>query len=142
MTYLWRGVAAVLGIIVLAGGAIYLASELGGEVAVLTTRDAADVPHTTRIWVVDDAGSAWLRAGQPGSGWLRRLETEPLVELERGGRARSFRAVPVRDAAARDKIHRLMAAKYGWADRVIGWTRDSRNSIAVRLDPVEASTVP
>lgn len=135
---MWRGLAAILGIAVLAGAAIYFASELGGEVAVLTTRDARGVTVETRVWVVEDAGSAWLRAGQPQSGWLTRLEAEPRVELERGGPPRSFRAIPVRDPATRDRVHRLMAEKYGWADRLIGWTRDGTHSVAVRLDPIAA----
>jgi len=142
MGYLWRGLAGALGIIVLGGTAIFLASELGGEVAVLTTRDTAGAPHTTRIWIVDDAGSSWLRAGQPGSKWFRRLEAVPLVEVERGGRSQGFRAVPVRDDATRDRIHGFMAAKYGWADWLIGWTRDGSASVAVRLEPRETPERP
>ncbi len=41
--------------------AVMLASE-SGEVVVLTTADGA----TTRLWVVDHDGSAWLRSGAPG----------------------------------------------------------------------------
>src|SRR5207244_10759729 len=57
------------------------------------------------LWVVDDAGAAWLRAGMSGSGWLARLERNNNVLVERGGRLLRFRAVPVREPKVRDRIH-------------------------------------
>ena len=142
MAYLWRGLLVAGGLVVLVGGGIFAASELGGEVAVLTTRDAAGKPHSTRVWVVDDGGFTWLRAGQSGSQWLKRLEAEPRVQLERGGSLSNFRATPVRQADARDRLNAQLAAKYGWADSLIGLTHDGGESIAVRLEPDDPSATP
>jgi hypothetical protein len=130
-----RGVLAVLLV-----GAIFAASELGGEVVVLHTRDAGGADLSTHLWVVDDAGSAWLRSGVPTSGWFVRLEANPEVELERGGERLRYRAVPVPSPDARDRVHALMAEKYGWADRLIGVARDGSASIAVKLEPAPSLT--
>ncbi len=125
---------------VLAAGAIFAASELGGEVVVLHTRDPVGADVTTHLWVVDDAGSAWLRSGLPTSGWFVRLEANPEVVVERGGQASRYRAVPVGTPEARDRIHALMREKYGWADRLIGAARDGSASIAVKLEPLPELT--
>ncbi len=128
----------VLAVLLIAGGGIFAASELGGEVVVLTTQDASGAPRETRLWVVDDAGSMWLRAGQARNAWLRRLQANPSVRVERAGQVGNYRAVPVAEDAARLRVHELMAEKYGWADHLIGLIRDGAASIAVRLDPAEA----
>jgi F420H(2)-dependent quinone reductase len=117
-------------------GAIFAASELGGEVVVLHTHDAGK-DRVTHLWVVYDAGFAWLRAGEPGSGWLLRIEADPDVVVERGGASIHFHAVPVHDPAVRDRIHALMRAKYPWADRFISLLRDPNGSVPVRLEPVQ-----
>jgi len=86
--------------------------------------------------VVEDAGHLWLRAGDPGSGWLQRLEARPDVRLEREGRPAAFRATLA--PGRRDRINALMAAKYGWADRLIGLLRAADGVVPVRLDPEAA----
>ncbi len=116
-------------------GAIFAASEFGGEVVNLRTHDGS-AERSTHLWVVDDAGFAWLRAGHPNSGWLKRIEGNPDVVVERGGIATHFHAVPVHDPAVRDRIHALMRAKYPWADRLISVMRDPNGSVPVRLEPV------
>ncbi len=126
--------AGLVGLAALFVGAVLAASELGGEVVVLHTRDAGGADRSTHLWVVDDAGSAWLRSGVPTSSWFVRLEASPEVSVERGGRAERYRAVPVRSAEACDRVHALMRQKYGWADRLIGATRDGVASIAVKLE--------
>ncbi len=113
-----------------------LASESGEEIVVLTTTAEDGAPAETRLWVVDDAGHAWLRAGVPTSGWLVRLEAHPEVTVLRGGESLRLRAVPVREPATRDRIHALMREKYGFADRWISLIRDGTESVAVRLDPI------
>jgi len=132
-----RGLALAAGLLIalpgLFVGAVFAASELGGEVVVLVTRDAEDAAHRTHLWVVEDAGRLWLRAGDPGSGWLQRLEARPGVGLEREGRAAAFRATPV--PMRRDRVNELMAEKYGWADRLIGLLRAADGVVPVRLDP-------
>ena len=132
--------AGLVALAALVAGVVYGASELGGEVVVLHTRDAAGADVATPLWIVDDAGSAWLRSGLQSSGWFVRLEASPEVRVERAGQTQPYRAVPVRSPEARDRIHVLMREKYGWADRLIGATRGGSDSIAVRLDPAAALT--
>jgi hypothetical protein len=121
---------AVLGFV----GAIALAGDLGGEVVVLTTFAKGGNPHQTKLWVVDDNRQVWIRAGQPDSEWFRRLSANPMVSLERDGRRVEYRAVVV--PKQRERINRLMAERYGWADQLIGIVRDSNETQPVRLDPV------
>ncbi len=125
----------LLAIVVLLSGSMLVASEQGEEIVTLTTFEEDGSAVETRLWVVDDAGSSWLRAGVPSSGWLARIEQRPVIEVERAGQKGRHRAVPVREPAARDRIHALMRAKYGFADRWISLMRDSIESVPVRLDP-------
>lgn len=105
-----------------------------GEVVVLETRGADGTPRHTRLWIVEDDGQAWLRAGQ-ATPWLENLRERPDVVLERGGEQQRYRAVVVDDPATRERVHALMAEKYGFPDRVIGVIRDYPASRAIRLDP-------
>jgi len=127
----------LIGVLLLAGlvfvGAIALAGDLGGEVVVLTTYAQGGNPHTTKLWVVDDNGQIWLRAGQPDSDWLRRLQGNDSVQLERNGKVSDYRAVVV--PQQRERINRLMAERYGWADQLIGLVRDGSRTQPIRLDP-------
>jgi hypothetical protein len=70
------------------------------------------------------------------SGWLARIERNPNVLVERGGRLIRFRAVPVREPRVRDRIHALMREKYGTADKLVGVLRDPAQSVPVRLEPL------
>ena len=97
-------VVAALVVALAIGIAVMGASELGGEVVTLHTA-SPDGEVTTRIWIVDEAGYAWLRAGVPENGWLLRIDADPEVVIERGGESLRFRAVPVRnDPALRDVV--------------------------------------
>ena len=126
---------AVLIALVLAFVAMFAASELGGEVVTLTSFDADGMPHETSVWIVEDDGSLWLRAGNPGSSWIRRVRADPKVEVTRDGRTSSYRAEVVLDR--QERINRKMADVYGWADRVVGTMRESDQTQPVRLVPVE-----
>jgi len=124
----------VLGL-ALFGGAILLAGDLGGEVVVLaTSTDEGGRRHETKLWVVEDNHQLWIRAGQPGSEWMQRLEANPHVSLTRNGEKRTYRAVLI--PKQRERINRLMAERYGWADWLIGLLRDESQTIPIRLDPV------
>jgi hypothetical protein len=134
----------VLGLVL--AGVVFLvivfgASELGGELVTLHTRDASGADKTTHLWVVDDAGYAWLRAGVPSSGWLTRIEADPEVTVVRGGESHHFKAVPVHDPVVRDRIHALMREHYPVADRIVSAIRDGTKSVPVRLEP-EQSPAP
>jgi hypothetical protein len=137
MRLIFRLVLAAVVLVALFFGAIFAASEFGGEVVKLDSVDASGAHHTTHLWVVDDGGFAWLRAGVPTSGWLVRIEANPDVTVERGGVSYPMKAVPVREPVIRDRIHTLMREKYPWADRLISVMRDANGSVAVRLDPVK-----
>lgn len=118
-----------------AAGIVGLASEYGGEVVVLTTVDAEGVDHQTSLWIVEDEGRQWLRAGNSESGWYQRLRANPEVRLERGGKVGTYRAFP--DPTRTQRINFLMARDYGVADRLIGLLRDDAKSMAVRLEPID-----
>ena len=134
MRTLAAALAVVIGVTLILAVSVWLASE-SGEVIVLRTYDQAGGPHDTRIWVVEDGGALWVRAGRPANAWYRRLLATPTVDVTRGGTVMAARAVPSRDAAQRDRIHALMAAKYGLADRFISLLRDGSQSVPIRLDP-------
>ena len=137
LRWLGIGLAAAVVLAVLYGGLMFSMSE-SGEVIVLRTRDAAGEPHETRLWIVEDGGYQWLRAGAPESGWYVRLVASPEVSVERVGEERRYRAVPVPDPAVRERVHVLMAQKYGFPDRFIAATvRDGTVSVPIRLEPLE-----
>lgn len=132
-----RILVLVLVLVVAFFGVVFAASELGVEVVNLVTKDADGAEHSTHLWVVDDAGFPWLRAGVPSSGWLVRIQANPDVEVERGGVTYRMRAVPVPEPAVRDRIHALMRERYGWADRIVSLIRDPDGSVPVRLETVQ-----
>jgi len=121
------------------GGGIYGASELGGEVVTLHTQAADGGDAVTRLWVVDDAGAQYLRAGNPSSAWLQRIQANPDILVERNGVATRYRGVPVTgDPSQPARVHALMRDKYGIADRIVSVLGDRSKSVPVRLDPVAA----
>jgi len=132
-------VALLAGVIFLS--VVFGASEFGGELVTLHTH-AGGADKTTHLWVVDDGGFAWLRAGVPTSGWLVRIEKDPDVTVERGGQSYHFHAVPVREPAIRDRIHELMRQKYAWSDKIVSLMRDPAGSVPVRLEPVALAPPP
>jgi len=129
----WLGISLV----VLGGalGLLYVAMAERVEVVVVHTRDAAG-DHPTRVWVVDDAGAAWLRTGADNTSWLPRLRANPAVDLERGGATRAFGAAVVEDAATVARIDELTLAKYGWSEQLLrALSGAGRRHVAIRLDP-------
>ena len=131
--------AAALGGVIVAAALLFVisilaASEGGAEIVTLTTIESDGSELATRLWIVDDGGFSWLRSGMPDTRWLRQIESIPDVVVERGDKAVRLRAVPVRDAKVRDRIHSLMRDKYGWADRWVSLIRDGTQSVAVRLE--------
>ena len=137
--YLLRFVVLLVVLVVGFFGLVLIMSELGGEVVTLHTRTAGGGEKRTHLWVVDDAGAAWLRAGMSSSGWLARIDRNANVLVERAGRLIRFRAVPVSEPKTRDRIHVLMRAKYGTADKLVGVLRDPAQSVPVRLEPLGAT---
>ena len=130
-------IAVLVGLAVVWLGTQYVASE-SGEVVVLRTVDAAGATQETRLWVVDGAGSQWLRAGNSAVGWYQRLSAHPEVEVVRGAAAQKYRAVA--EPEARDAINALMNEKYGWADSYIRFWFGPEKKIPVRLVPLSPAS--
>jgi hypothetical protein len=131
---LLRILAALVAVLVLLLGG-YLVMAESGEVVVLETQDAAGT-HATRVWVVDDAGFAWLRTGDAKAGWLVRIRANPEIAVTRGGERRAYRAVLVEDAATRDRINALTLEKYGLAEEILrAMMMDPAGATPIRLEP-------
>jgi len=129
----------LLGIVALAAAAAVLVLghlaviEIGREVVTLRTQRADGTWQQTRLWIVDEGAASWLHSG--GADWLARFEGDPVVELERAGAVRKYRAHAA--PGPHPQVDRLLREKYGLADR---WVRtlapDTDDTIAVRLDPL------
>ncbi len=114
--------------------AIEIIASESGEVVVVTITDEHGAPAETRLWVVDQAGDAWLRAGSASSGWYQRLQRNPEVVLERQGSTFDAKIVPV--PAQRDTMNTLMREKYGWADAYISFLFSRDNALPLRIEPL------
>jgi len=132
MRIVMRSLGLIAALLFLVVGLELIASE-SGEVVVLETTDESGQPHETRLWVVDEGGKQWLRAGDPNSGWLLHIQKNSAVEVERSGQRAGYAAVPI--AEVRDQINPLFAAKYGWADAYIGALFGRDDATPIRLDP-------
>jgi hypothetical protein len=129
----------LLGSAILALGAALLVAgylaliEVGREVVTLRTQRPDGTWKETRLWIVDDGRSSWLHSA--GADWLRRFDGNPVVEVERDGEIRRYRAYAV--PGPHPRIDQLLREKYGLADR---WVRfigpDDEDTIVVRLDPL------
>ncbi len=127
--------ASLVGLVVLAAGALRLSMELG-EVVVLRAQDDAGAAQETRLWVVDVDGAAYLRTGNPQTAWLLRVRAQPEVEVTRGAATASFRAVPLDDPALRDRVNAAVAEKYGISEAALRATfLVPERATPVRLDP-------
>jgi len=62
-----------------------------------------------------------------------QLQANPEVELRRGGVMRHCLAELAANPEGHQRIRRLLAANYGWADAWIGMLTDTSGSLAVRL---------
>lgn len=133
-TWLYKGLAAVVGVFVLYLVLVFGASE-SGEVVQLVTEDAQGEAVTTRLWVVDTDGDMWLRAGDGTSGWYQRLTahgTDSPATLIRGDVSYAVTALPEPQRIA--QINQLMAHKYGMGDTLVGILAGSPESgIPVRV---------
>jgi hypothetical protein len=112
--------------------------ELGREVVVLHKWTPGGTVHKARLWIVDDGRYSWLHHGYPDSEWIRRLETDAVVTIERGGRARRYRAMP--DPESHARVHELLREKYGIADRWVRFVTGGTarcSAVPVRLEPLD-----
>jgi hypothetical protein len=129
--------AVLLGIAVLVFGLEIVASESGEVVVVTTPTDAG--PSTTRLWVVDVDGDQYLRAGHVEASWYAPLVGADVVEVERGGTAGRYRAVPAPELL--DRVNAAFADKYGWRETYIGMMVGGReHAVPIRLEPVSSES--
>jgi hypothetical protein len=119
------------------GAAVTWYALEGHDVANLrTTRGDGDW-RQTHVWVVEEGESLWIEAATPERAWLRDIESNPLVEVERAGSVASYRASPAPGTTARDQLRAALRAKYGWADVWVGLFQNTSRAVAVRLDPID-----
>lgn len=107
--------------------------EVGREVIALRTQEPDGGWLETRLWIVDDGAVSWVHGGD--SRWMANLKARPIVEVVRGGETRRYRATAV--PGPHPRVHELLRAKYGVADR---WVRfvgaDTESTMPVRLELV------
>lgn len=136
----------LLGLAVLAAAGLFAAITLAAleipEVVVVRTRDPSGGMRTTRTWIADADGLAWIEAANPEREFYRSIVADPDIELERHGALRRYHAVPLANPDGHRLIRRLLAEKYGVADWWIGLIADTSRSIAIRLEPSLLSTGP
>jgi hypothetical protein len=130
--------AIVIGLFVVYAVAHLALIELGREIVVLHKWTPEEATRPTRLWIVDNAATAWLHHGYPDSAWIARLKQDPVVTIERAGLTRRYRATP--DPSSHDRVHQLLREKYGIADwwvRFVTGSREHCSALPVRLEPLE-----
>ena len=130
-----RIVGGTLLAVALVFGAVTLYALEGREVVVLRTLAPDRSTRETRTWVADEGGAVWLEAAVAERPFFRHLLTNPVVDLERRGTVRRYRATAVPNPDGHVHIRALLAQKYGWADWWVGLLTDTSESVAVRLEP-------
>jgi hypothetical protein len=128
-------VAAAAALLLVSLGALYVGMAERVEVVVLHHQGEGGA-QTVRLWVVDDAGRAWLRTGASNASWLPRVRARPQVHLDRAGERQAFTAVVVDDAATVSRVNQLALEKYGWSEELLRATgMEPSTQVAIRLDP-------
>jgi hypothetical protein len=113
----------------------------GREVVVIRTFDAGGEARETRTWVADEDGFVWIESANPERPFYRDVLANPRVQLERAGVVHGFIASVEPNPEGHRRIRRLLADKYGWADRWIALLADTSASIALRLEPAPSFAV-
>jgi len=125
-------VGLAVGVVLLVAGHLALI-EIGREVVTLRTPLPDGGWQATRLWVVDHDGAAWLHSA--GDSWRARFAGDPVVELERNGGTRRYRATLV--SGPHPAIDRRLREKYGVADRWVRLLAPCNEDVTLaRLDPV------
>jgi hypothetical protein len=148
-----RRVIIVAAIVIGVCAAVVLAHmaliEVGREVVVVHEPTPTGGVRRARLWIVDEGRYSWIHPGNANARWwVQHMDAHPLVEMERGGKIRRYRATP--DPAAHAKVHRLLREKYGVADWWVRYlsgtdtqsgllTGRTCTTVPIRLEPVEAA---
>lgn len=131
-----RRFVAGAGALLVGFGVVTFAALESGGVARLETRAPDGTARRTRVWVAEAEGVLWLEAATPEREWYRDVLLDPVVSLDRDGRAEAFRATPEPGEAARRRLRGWLRERYGWRDAFVGLLQDTSRSIAVRLEPL------
>jgi hypothetical protein len=138
--------AIVIGFCVACALAHLALIEVGREVVVVHEPTPSGGVRRARLWIVDDGPYSWIHPGNANAQWwVRHMDANPIVEVERGGRTRRYRARP--DPAADPKVHQLLRQKYGIADRWVRFltgtdtqsgivTGEKCTAVPIRLEPI------
>src|SRR5262245_58040547 len=93
--------------------------EVGREVVVVHEPTPTGGVHKARLWIVDDGRYSWIHPGKANAQWwIRQMEANPIVEIDRAGETLRYRVRP--DPEAHVRVHQLLREKYGVADK---WVR-------------------
>ena len=134
MKYILWGVGILLTLVLAIGIIQTLASERV-ELVELHTTDEEGEEHTTRLWIVDTDGSAYLR-GDDRAGWVNRLKSNNSFRVTRNEVTSSFTFASRPDQV--ETINTLMREKYTWGDEFIEWMLGGRqDTLAIELKPTE-----
>ena len=124
--------------------------EVGREVVVVHEPTPTGPARKARLWIVDEGQDSWIHPGNANAQWwVKNMDAHPIVEIERSGITRQYRATP--DPEAHARVHQLLREKYGVADvwvRFLAGTDtqsglltsgEKCKTIPIRLEPVAAS---
>ncbi len=114
-------------------GVTWLALESDG-VGIVETQRADGSARSTHVWPARIDGALWLEAGTPQNGWYLDIQSRPGLWLDHEGARARYRAIPVRQDAAHDRLRNAIRGQFGWRDHWVGIWLDSSESIAVRLE--------
>ncbi len=126
----WLGIASFAGP-ALAAGFDWAPFEEEGVIRILTRDDDGDL-RDTKVWVVVDGGSGFVRTN--ASRWLENIQRDPEVQVRVRGTDYLMRAEEVRDEAVRDRVEDAFKRKYGFVQRTMSLLR-LREPTVLRLVP-------
>jgi hypothetical protein len=114
--------------------------EVGREVVVVHEPTPTGGVRKARLWIVDEGPYSWIHPGSANARWwVQHMDANPIVEIDRGGETRRYRATP--DPQADARIHQLLREKYGVADMWVRFLTGSDTSAGL-LTGEKCKTVP
>jgi hypothetical protein len=128
-------VGGAVGSAALLFGAITWFALEGRDVVVLRTRGPDGAVKETRTWIADENGVAFVESAHAERPFFQHLLANPEIDVVRGGTVVRYHAAPVPNPEGHAHIRRLLAEKYGWADRWVALLQDTSHSLEVRLEP-------
>jgi hypothetical protein len=133
-------IASVLGLCVVYVLAHLALIEVGREVVLVKEPTSSGGTRNARLWIVDEGRYSWIHPGNANAQWwVAHMDSYPIVEVERGGRARRYRARP--DPESHGKVHALLRQKYGVADMWVRFLTGTDKKTGI-LSGKECTTTP